>query len=94
MAMRPVKGVNEMLTKSYEIWNKNEDEPLVDGLSFEDAAEMSQTYMDFYGADNIVICFRQVKTNKKVFLTNRQKYTSAWINYFEEILLMGNLEFS
>ena len=83
-----------MLNTYYEIWNINEDEPLVDGLTFEDAAEMSQVYMDFYGAENIVVCFRHVKTNKRVMLTNKQKYASTWIDYFEEILHMGNLEFS
>lgn len=76
----------------YEIWNKTEDEPLVDGLTFEDAAEMSKVYMDFYGEDVIVVCARDVRTKK--IISSVQAYKNAWINYFEELLQMGNLEYS
>ena len=88
---------------NYEIWDIREDEPLVDGLTFGDAAEMSQTYMDFYGAENIVICYKKAKAinlisqqeyAEKRLNARKQEFVVDWINYFEELSLMGNLEYS
>lgn len=82
-----------MLTKinqtTYEIWDENTNEILVDGLTFEDAAEQCVTYQEFFGT-NVVVVLRE--SNKIIkHTTEAQEFKKAWINYFDEIRAMGNL---
>ena len=75
--------------KTYEIWDTDTQEVLVDGLSFEEAAEQSAVYMNFYG-EGISVAIRESKPIRK-HKTYAQAYKEAWIKYFGELQLMGNL---
>ena len=74
---------------TFEIWDEDTNEILVDNLSFEDAAEQSLVYQQFYG-DGVSVVIRassQVRTH----ITPAQEYKQAWINYFGKLQAMGNL---
>ena len=78
-----------MLRTTYEIWDTNTNEILVDNLSFDQAAEQSAIYQDFFG-NSITVAFResqQVYSRK----TSAQAYKDAWIEYFGILQEMGNL---
>ena len=74
---------------TYEIWDATTNEILVDGLTFEDAAEQFITYQEFFGA-NIFVALRE---SSKVIkhTTEAQEFKKAWIEYFDEIRALGNL---
>lgn len=74
---------------TYEIWDTDTNEVLVDGLSFDEAVEQSAVYMDFFG-NGVSIAIRE---SHKIYAhkTQAQEYKSAWINYFAELQVMGNL---
>lgn len=75
--------------RTYEIWDVNTNDVLVDNLTFAQAAEQSAIYQEFFG-DSISVAFREskvVRTHK----TYAQAYKDAWIEYFGELQLMGNL---
>ena len=78
-----------MLKITYEIWDINTNDILVDNLSFDDAVEQSAIYQEFFG-DTVCVAFREsrkVHTHK----TPAQEYKQAWISYFGELQAMGNL---
>ena len=74
---------------TYEIWDTDTNEILVDGLTFEQAAEQSAVYQEFFG-NEICVAFRETA---KVFShkTTADEYKQAWIEYFGELQVMGNL---
>lgn len=78
-----------MLKRTYEIWDVDTKEMLVDNLTFEEAAEQCATYMDFYG-NGICVAIRESAPIRKR-KTYAQEYKEAWINYFAELQAMGNL---
>lgn len=82
-----------MLTKfnqtTYEIWDESTNEILVDGLTFEDAAEQCTIYKEFFGTDVAVVLRESTKVIKHT--TEAQEFKKAWIEYFDEIRAMGNL---
>ena len=78
-----------MLRTTYEIWDINTNEILVDNLTFDQAAEQSAIYQEFFG-DSVCVAFRESKQIIK-HTTPAQEYKTAWINYFAELQGMGNL---
>lgn len=74
---------------TYEIWDVDTNEVLVDNLSFEDAVEQSAIYEQFFG-EGVCVAIRE---SCKVYIpkTPSQEYKTAWINYFAELQAMGNL---
>lgn len=81
-------------TSFYEIVSAQTNEVLVDGLTFEDMAEQFSIYQEFYGQCEVLPCVRNIITHERRIITRKQQYHSAWINYFEELLQAGNLEWS
>lgn len=74
---------------TFEIWDEDTNEILVDNLSFEDAAEQSLAYQQFFG-DGVSVVIRQssmAHTHKSF----AQEYKKIWIDYFAELQMMGNL---
>ena len=74
---------------TYEIWDESTNEILVDGLTFEDAAEQCAIYKEFFGTDVAVVLRESTRTIKHT--TEAQEFKKAWIEYFDEIRAMGNL---
>lgn len=74
---------------TFEIWDTDTNEILVDNLSFEEAVEQSEVYQQFFG-DGVSVAIRE---SRKVYthVTPAQEYKTAWINYFAELQAMGNL---
>ena len=77
------------MLKTYEIWDVDAQEMLVDNLTFDEAAEQCATYMDFYG-NGICVAIRESAPVRKR-KTYAQEYKEAWVNYFYELQAMGNL---
>ena len=74
---------------TYEIWDQNTNEILVDGLTFEDAAEQCAIYQEFFG-NGIVVAFRE--SAKVINITTRkEEYKCAHFDYIEELYAMGNI---
>ena len=73
---------------TYEIWDVNSYEVLVDNLTFEDAAEQCKIYADFYRTEVMVVAVDNVKIID--FTTAAKQYKSAYIDYLGTILQMGN----
>ncbi len=78
-----------MLEKTYEIWDMDTEEILVDNLTFEDAAEQCKAYQDYFG-NGIAVVARETRETKS-HTTAREEFKRAWINYFAELQAMGNL---
>ena len=74
---------------TYEIWDVDTEEILVDNLSFEDAAEQSLVYQQFYG-DGVSVLVRET-SQVRTRITPEQEFKTAWISYFAELQEMGNL---
>ena len=72
----PMLKVNQT---TYEIWDANSYEVLVDNLTFDDAAEQCKIYADFYDVEVMVIAIH----NKKIinFTTKAKQYKSAYLDY-------------
>jgi hypothetical protein len=77
------------MRRIYEIWDENANEMLVDNLTFDEAAEQSAIYMEFFG-NGIAVAIRESAPVRKR-KTSAQEYKEAWIEYFGELQLMGNL---
>lgn len=75
--------------KTYEIYEAESGVLLVDGLTFEQAAEQSKIYADFFEAEIIVIV-REWFDNM-VHTTIVQSFKDAFIDYFGQLQEMGNL---
>lgn len=73
---------------TYEIWDANSYEVLVDGLTFEDAAEQSKIYADFYGTEVMVVAVDNAKVID--FTTTAQQYKDAYMDYIDELFRMEN----
>ena len=79
-----------MLKTTYEIWDTNTNEVLVDNLTFDQAAEQSAIYQEFFGSESISVAIRESEGIIK-HTTPAQEYKQAWISYFGELQAMGNL---
>ena len=86
MLTKVIKKINQA---TYEIWDESTNEILVDGLTFEDAAEQCVTYKEFFGTDVVVVLRESSKTIRHT--TEAQEFKNAWIEYFDEIRALGNL---
>ena len=73
---------------TYEIWDANSYEVLVDGLTFEDAAEQCKIYADFYCAEVMVVAVDNAKIID--FTTTAKQYKAAYMDYIAELLSMEN----
>lgn len=73
---------------TYEIWDANSYDVLVDNLTFDDAAEQCKIYADFYGTEVMVIAIH----NKKIinFTTSAQQYKSAYLDYMNILFCLEN----
>lgn len=74
---------------TYEIWDANTNEVLVDNLTFEDAAEWCKTYSDFFGIETMVVEVYSKKIIKHT--TAAQQYKNAYTDYMETLFEMGNI---
>lgn len=76
---------------SYSIYENTTGVLLVDNLSFEEAAEQSSVYMNFFETDDITV----VANNNYQHTYSRSnipfEYKSAFVDYFAELQEMGNL---
>lgn len=79
-----------MLRTTYEIWDTSTNEILVDNLTFDQAAEQSAIYQEFFGSETISVVIRESARIIK-HTSPAQEYKQAWINYFGELQAMGNL---
>ena len=74
---------------TYEIWDETTNEILVDGLTFEDAAEQCEIYRTFFNTNVAVVLRESSKIIRHT--TEAQEFKNAWNDYFESIRIMGNL---
>ena len=79
-----------MLNKTYEIWDLDTEEILVDNLTFDEAAVQCKAYQDFYG-NGIAVVAREMRCAQKKHTTPAQEFKAAWISYFGELQALGNL---
>lgn len=77
------------MCRKYEIWDTDTQEVLVDNLTFAEAVEQSAVYMSFFG-EGISVAIRESQPIR-YHKTSAQAYKEAWIEYFGELQLMGNL---
>ena len=80
------------IVKTYELYLVETGELLSDGLTFDDVPELHKAYEDFYGEGTIVACYRQHSKTLHRICTNAQAFKTAWIDFFEELQTMGNLQ--
>ena len=78
-----------MLKRTYEIWDLDTNEVLVDNLTFSEAAEQCKVYQDLFG-NGIAVAVREMREMKH-HTSAEQEFKAAWINYFGELQAMGNL---
>lgn len=76
--------------KTYEIYENSTGVLLVDNLTFEQAAEQAQIYMDFFETDDISIVAREW-VDRTNHTTIAEQFKNAFISYFGELCEMGNL---
>lgn len=79
-----------MLKRTYEIWDMDTEEILVDNLTFDEAAVQYKVYQDFFG-NGIEVAIRETRYAKQKHTTPAQEFKFAWINYFAELQALGNL---
>ena len=75
--------------KTYEIYEAESGVLLVDNLTFEEAAEQSAIYADFFDAQVVVIArewFGHISHT-----TTSEQFKNVFISYFGELCEMGNL---
>ena len=77
------------MLRTYEIWDVDTQEVLVDNLTLTEAVEQSAIYMEYFG-NGIAVAVREAYPVRK-HKTSAQAYKEAWIEYFGELQLMGNL---
>ena len=75
---------------TFEIYDEDTDEILVDNLTFEEAAEQSAVYMGFFG-DGISVLIRKSVQPVRKHTTRRQEFSDDWVNYFAMLQALGNL---
>ena len=69
---------------TYEIWDAESYEVLVDGLCFEDAAEQCKIYEDFFGSQVMVVAIDNVKIIDITPMAKQYKF--AFMDYIETLL--------
>lgn len=78
-----------MLKRTYEIYDLDTNEVLVDNLTFSEAAEQCKVYQECFG-NGIAVVIREMREMKQ-HISAEQEFKTAWINYFGELQAMGNL---
>lgn len=73
---------------TYEIWDTKSYDVLVDGLTFEDAAEQCKIYADFYEAEVMVVAVDNTKVID--FTTTAKQYKSEYMDYIYALFSMEN----
>ena len=74
---------------TFEIWDENTNEILVDGLTFGQAAEQCKIYQEFFGRAIAVVIRETSKVHNRFNVAN--EYKTEYINYFAQLQQMGNL---
>lgn len=74
---------------SYEIWDANSYEVLVNNLDFDDAAEQCKIYEEFFGIEVVVVAVDNAMVIDIVPIGNQ--YKSAFVDYMECLFEMGNI---
>ena len=77
------------VTTTYELYEAESGVLLVDNLTFDEAAEQSKIYADFFEGEVIVVIREWV--NNVSHTTIAQQFKNAFIDYFGELQMMGNL---
>lgn len=75
--------------KTYEIYEAESGVLLVDGLTFEQVAEQSKVYADFFECEIIVVVREWIDNVAHTSLV--KSFKNAFINYFGDLQNMGNL---
>ena len=78
-----------MLRRVYEILDQDTGKVLVDNLTFDEATEQCKVYQDFFDC-GVAVVIRESMVHKK-HTTIKQEFKEAWISYFAELQVMGNL---
>lgn len=73
---------------TYEIWDANSYEVLVDNLTFDDAAEQCKIYADFYATEVMVVATYNTKIID--FTSKAKQYKSAYMDYINILFNMEN----
>ena len=81
--------MSKIYSKTYEIYESESGVLLVDNLTFEEAAEQSAVYAEFFEAEVYVVAREWVGHTSHT--TIAQQFKSAFINYFGELQQLGNL---
>ena len=76
--------------KTYEIYENSTGVLLVDNLTFDQVAEQTQIYMDFFETDDISVIAREWNGYIN-HTTVVHEFKNAFISYFGELQEMGNL---
>ena len=75
--------------KTYEIYEAESGVLLVDNLTFDEVAEQSAIYADFFEAEVVVVVREWI--NNISHTTIAQQFKSAFVSYFADLQEMGNL---
>jgi hypothetical protein len=87
------EGVLQMRKyKEFEIYLLTTGELLVDKLTFNQVPELFGAYEDLYGENTVTVICREFKHPLTINTRSKSKeYKNAWIEYFGELQLIGNL---
>ena len=78
------------MPKTYEIWNVDTHEVLVDNLTFDEVAEQFPAYQQFYNVP-IIACYQEHNDAPKHTITRAEEYRNTWMHYLGELYSMGNI---
>lgn len=74
---------------TYEIYEAETGVLLVDNLTFDEVAEQSKIYADFFEAQVVVVAREWVNNISRTSIV--RAFKDAFISYFGELQEMGNL---
>lgn len=77
------------ITTTYEMYEAESGVLLVDNLTFDEVAEQSAIYAEFFETQPVVVV--REWTGHITHTTIAEQFKSAFINYFGELSEMGNL---
>lgn len=79
------------IIKTYELYLVETGELLSDGLTLQEVPELYKAYEDFYGTGSILVSYKTHSKPLHEIHTRGMDYKNAWIDYFEDLQLLGNL---
>lgn len=74
---------------TYEIYEAETGVLLVDNLTFDEVAEQSKIYADFFEAQVVIVAREWVNNISRASVV--RAFKDAFINYFADLQEMGNL---